>query len=257
MQAMLIPPLPFDAPDGIRVYPEEPAVQDQKTDRGEFVFGRRTQAVKYFIQKGGDYTLPGIELRWWNLATSRLVTATLPAVHFSAADDPNFVAELPPEPEPAAAVQIVPGSVWTRYKLWIRVVTPCSIAGLVLFGILRRYLPRFVHRIKGWRLQRQHSEAAYFSRFLQACQRDQPMEAYQSFLQWLRIAFPGDTVDDFLKRSSDFGLSSETEQLGAALFATGDGKQWDGKKMARILKKHHRAQATSFAKHRKLMELNP
>jgi hypothetical protein len=69
MQAMLIPPLPFEAPDGIRIYPEEPAVQDQKTDRGDFVFGRRIQSAKYLIQKEGDYALPAIELKWWNLTT--------------------------------------------------------------------------------------------------------------------------------------------------------------------------------------------
>lgn len=51
MQAMLIPPLPLDAPSGIRVYPEEPVVHDQKTDRGDFVYGRRTQTAKYVIQK--------------------------------------------------------------------------------------------------------------------------------------------------------------------------------------------------------------
>ena len=33
MQAMLIPPLPLEAPSGIRMYEEEPVVQDQKTDR--------------------------------------------------------------------------------------------------------------------------------------------------------------------------------------------------------------------------------
>src|SRR5580704_6793111 len=45
MQAMLIPPLPLEAPDGIRVYQEEPIVQDQKTDRGDFIYGRRTQSA--------------------------------------------------------------------------------------------------------------------------------------------------------------------------------------------------------------------
>src|SRR5579862_1977331 len=63
MQAMLIPPLPLDAPSGIRVYPEEPAVHDQKTARGDFIYGRRTQSAKYFLSKAGDYTLPPIELK--------------------------------------------------------------------------------------------------------------------------------------------------------------------------------------------------
>lgn len=80
MQAMLIPPLPLEAPAGLRIYPEEPVVQDQKTDRGDFVYGRRTESAKYFIQKEGDYTLPAIQLKWWNLSTNRLVTTVLPEI---------------------------------------------------------------------------------------------------------------------------------------------------------------------------------
>jgi hypothetical protein len=119
-QAMLIPPLPFAAPDGIRVYPEEPSVQDQKTERGVFVSGRRMQSAKYFIQKAGDYTLPAIELKWWNLSTKRMETAILPAVHFTAAANTTYVGELPPEPEAATVVQQKHVSLWTRYKGWGR-----------------------------------------------------------------------------------------------------------------------------------------
>lgn len=257
MQAMLIPPLPLDVPDGIRVYSEEPSVQDQKTDRGDFVFGRRTQAAKYFIQKAGDYTLPAVELKWWNLATSRLVTTTLPAVHFTAVANPSYVAELPPEPGPVATPQPKHVSLWTRYKFWIRVVAPCCVAGLIVVWLAWRYFPRIFRRTQTWRLEREHSEAAYFRRLQHACRRDQPMEAYQSFLKWLRIAFPGDTVDDFLGRSSDSGLSAETERLGTTLFATGNGKQWDGREMARLLKEHQRTKASPLAKHRNRMKLNP
>ncbi len=58
MQAMLIPPLTFEEPDGIRIYNGEPTVRDQKTDRGDFIYGHRVQTAKYFVVKSGDYTLP-------------------------------------------------------------------------------------------------------------------------------------------------------------------------------------------------------
>jgi hypothetical protein len=257
MQAMLIPPLPFEAPDGVRIYPEEPSVQDQKTDRGEFVFGRRTQTAKYFIQKAGDYTLPAIELKWWNLATNRLTTATLPAVHFSAADNPDFVAELPPKGEPVAAAQTKYVSVWSRYRFWIRVVAPWCAAGLILLWLCWRYFPRIFRRIQAWRSERERSEAAYFRRLQDACQHEQAMHAYQTFLTWLYIAHPGDTVDDFLRGSSDSGLATETERLGETLFGMGNSSHWDGKKMARLLKEHEKNQTALLANHSRLMNLNP
>jgi hypothetical protein len=83
------------------------------------------------------------------------------------------------------------------------------------------------------------------------------MQAYQYFVNWLRIAYPGDTVDDFLKRLSDSGLSSEAERLGNALFGMGHGLRWDGKQMARLLGEHHKVRTASLATNRKLMKLNP
>jgi hypothetical protein len=51
MQAMLIPPLPAQAPDGIRIYPGQPIVQYMKTNHGDFVAGRRTESTKYLKKR--------------------------------------------------------------------------------------------------------------------------------------------------------------------------------------------------------------
>ncbi|MBV9572847.1 MAG: BatD family protein, partial [Acidobacteriales bacterium] len=101
LRAMLIPPTKFEAPDGIIVYPRQPAVDDIKTDRGEFVQGRRVDLATYLIRKEGDYTLPEIRIEWWNLTARKMQTAALPAIHFTAAPNPGYHPELAPEPEPA------------------------------------------------------------------------------------------------------------------------------------------------------------
>jgi len=250
MQAMLIPPLPFDAPDGIRIYPEEPAVHDQKTDRGDFVYGQRTQSAKYFIQKEGAYTLPAIELKWWNLSTNRLMTAVLPAVHFTASANAGYVAELPPEPESAPVPQPRHVSFWQRYKFWILVITPCCVGCLFLLWVSWHYLPRIFRAIQARREKQKHSEAAYFSNLQQACRHNRAMPAYDWLLKWLALVHPGLPVHEFIKRSGDPDLSSEINHLGAALFAQRDnGAKWNGMRMAVLLKQHNvknaRAKKTS------------
>lgn len=256
MQAMLIPPLPLEAPDGVRIYTEEPIVQDQKTDRGDFVFGRRTESVKYLIRKEGDYTLPAIELKWWNLSTNRLVTATLPLVHFTAVANPNYVAELPPEQEPAPVAQPRHVSLWTRYKFWIRAAVPCCVAFLLLFWTGWRYLPRLWRSLRGWREQRKHSETAYFRSLLNACEKNRPVETYERLLRWAAVADPGLKLDDSLRRAADPALASEVNALGAILFRQTHPEQWQGKEMAELLRHHH--QRTSSATTRsKLVKLNP
>jgi hypothetical protein len=163
MQAMLIPPLPFEAPDGIRIYPEEPAVQDQKTDRGDFVFGRRIQVGKVPHPEGRRLRASGNRAEVVEPDDDRLVMATQPAVHFTEAANPGYVTELPPEPEPVAVAQPKHVSLWARYKFWIQVVAPCCIVGLVVLWIARRYLPRLLRRLQAWRLRREQSEGAYFA----------------------------------------------------------------------------------------------
>ncbi len=257
MQAMLIPPLPLEAPDGIRVYPEEPTVQDQKTDRGEFVFGRRVQSAKYFIQKEGDYTLPAVELKWWSLSANRLVTATLPAVHLTAAANPNFAVELQPEPEPTAVAQPRRVSLWSRYKFWILVIAPICAACLVLFPIGWRYIPRSYRQLRARQRRREHSEPAYFRNLELACKRNHATRAYESLLRWLRVAHADLTVDDFLARVADPTLSSETNALGAVIFAKhAQESQWNGKRMADCLKEVRKASNTCTTKRQYLRKLN-
>lgn len=257
MQAMLIPPLPFEAPEGVRVYKEEPSVQDQKTERGEFAQGRRIEFAKYFIQKEGDYSLPAIELKWWNLSTNRLVTATLPAVHFTAVANPNYVAELPPEAEPVPVVQHRHVSLWARYKFWIRVIAPCCITLLFLFWMGWLYLPRTYRKLRAWREEREHSEPAYFRNLQLECRRNRALQSYEFFLKWIALAYPGLTVHEFLSQSGDAALSSETNTLGAVLFRNNnEDKHWNGKRMADLLV-HHRKTQIQYAAKKQLLRLNP
>ncbi len=258
MQAMLIPPLPLEAPDGIRVYEEEPVVQDQKTDGGEFVYGRRTQAAKYFIRKEGDYTLPAIELKWWNLSTNRLVKASLPAVHFTAAANQGYVTELPPEPEQSPVAQPKHVSLWTKYKLWIRVVLPCGLGVVILGWLGWRYLPLLYRCLQLRRKRRENSESAYFRNLELACRRNGAAQAYGWLLKWLSRAYPDVTLHQFLRRAADPALSSEANKLGAFLFAKhNQDAHWSGKKMAALLEHHRKTQIAVSGRARNLLKLNP
>ena len=258
MQAMLIPPIPMEAPKGLRVYPEEPVVQDKKTDRGEFVYGQRVQSAKYFIQSEGDYTLPPIELKWWNLSSNRLVTATLPAVRFTAAANPNYVTELPPEPEAIAITKPNHVSIWARYRFWIRVAAPCMALVLLLSWIIWCYSPRIYRKWLLWHKQRRHSETAYFQNVQIACKSNRAEDAYVWLLKWLMIAHPGKTMNDSLDLKNDVSLSYEIESLGSALFAGNERRnQWNGRKLASLLAEYRHAQIAKTSQPLKLLNLNP
>jgi len=256
MQGMLIPPLPFEAPSGIKAYPEEPKVQNQMTDRGEFVQGLRVQSAKYFIQKEGDYTLPAIELKWWNLNTNRLVTATIPTVHFTAASNPGYVAELPPELEIATIVPPKPASLWSRYR-WTLKIAPWALATLILMWLAYRYLPRLVQSLKIRQTQHAQSESVHFRSLLRACRRNDAHTAYARLLLWLGHAERRSTLDIFLYQCGDEDLTQQLNALTETLFASSSNKTWNGRIMADRLRKHRHAQALKLRQKTPLPLLNP
>ncbi len=229
MQAMLIPPLPLDAPEGIRVYEEQPSVHDEKSNRNEFLFGQRTQKAKYFIRKEGSYTLPAIELRWWNLSTRRLMTAVLPAVRFEAAENPGAATELPPEAPPQVVTQQPKASFWRQHKQQFYVGTAVFVAALLLLWLARVWLPRLRRAMTRWRLRWRESEPTYFHNLLKACDRNRPTETYWALLQWLHRRFPGKSVDEACAEAHDAELATEVDRLGGLLFASGGANSlWNG-----------------------------
>lgn len=257
MQAMLIPPLSMSAPEGIRVYPGQPIVMDQKTSTGEFVFGRRTESTKYFIQKAGDYTLPAIELKWWNLTAKKMMTATLPAIHFTAAVNPGMATEIPPEPE--AVVVAPPKSVnpWIRYKHWIKPVILVILSLFVCYWILRTYALRLIRfaqtKYREWKL----SEGQYFRHLMKACHRDDADAAYWQLLIWLRLRYPGLDLEEFLANMQDAALTEEVHRLGSVLFSSHSQAEWQGKALASALKNVRAEKIHVKPKTTHLVSLNP
>ena len=82
----LSPPDPT-ASDSIRVYTEDPVIQD-KDDRGDFL-GQRSDTITYQFTRAGSFTLPELNYVWWNPKNEQLETTTLPAVSFEVSPAPS------------------------------------------------------------------------------------------------------------------------------------------------------------------------
>ena len=256
MQAMLIPPLPLKAGDGIRIYPEDPIVQDQKTSRGDFIFGRRIQSAKYFIQKEGEYTLPPIELKWWNLSTNRLLTAILPAIRFSAAPNPGYVTELPPAQETEPVTPAKPVSPWKRYRSLLYKTAAFSIAAFLLLWLAWHLVPGVVRRLRLWNERRSHSESAYFGHFQSACEHNDAAQSYTLLLRWLALAYPGRSLEQVIRGQANSALYSEVNALGAAVFAYRGQNHWNGRRLSQLLNQLRNSHPSHSVEPQHLSELN-
>lgn len=256
LQAMFIPPLPFDVPEGIRLYVKNPTVEDVKTNRGEFVLGRRVQRVTYLIEKQGQFSLPAIELRWWDLSAGKIRTATLPSVTITAAANPDYVAEIPPEAGPSVppAKKMNP---WNYYRNWIYGLLGTSIILSLLFWLARRYANPLLVRWNSYRKASLNSESVCFRRLTIACRGNRAADAYRYLLLWLTARVQATSLETFLERSADPDLNAEISNLTEVLFSDSQGRPWSGQHLLAALKRHRRRKLTLVSKPGELPVLNP
>ena len=257
LQGMFIPPLSFDVPGGLRVYSQQPVVQDQKSDRGEFVSGRRVESAKYLIEKPGDYTLPRLQIAWWDLNTGRLRTATLPGVHFSATSDPAHMPELPPELEQQVPAQKIPARPWNRYRTWIRDGWMWIAGALAIFWLVVRMIPRTARWLRAAQQKHRESERTYFRALIWSCNQNDAAASYWHLLRWLERSQQNPNLEDFLLKTGDVELARQIEELGAALYSPARSVKWSGSSLSRSLKNHRLTVVASTHQPYHLPKLNP
>ncbi|HEY7296857.1 MAG TPA: BatD family protein [Xanthobacteraceae bacterium] len=185
-QAMFIPPPDFNVPANIRIYPRDPVLTDVTSDRGVFVGGRRIDRVTYVFEQPGIYTLPAIEISWFNDKTGKQEVSSAPAISVtitptSAAAPATEIA--PPAPEKTPIADFISSG---RGK----VIIACSLALLALgVGVLWAW-GQFWPQIRAWRHTRrlawEDSEAAAFAQLKRACQAGDPARAYHALGLWAR-----------------------------------------------------------------------
>src|SRR5262245_38262666 len=180
MQPMLIPPIAFDAPPGVRVYGHDPVLSDVTGAHDEFLGGRRVDSATYVFLQEGDVTLPEIDVPWFDVATSKSEVARAPALVLHVANAPNEPAIVPTlpateaerasEPSPASSVAIasVVGSVLLLGVVWL----------------WRRYQAPVATWIAARQRLHAESEATRYAELRRACGANDAGEAYRAAARW-------------------------------------------------------------------------
>ncbi len=83
--AMSLPTPTLDEIKGLSRYPKAPQIRNLDDGRGNFNGGQRIDSVTYRIDQQGHYSLPAVELKWWDAGSQKTRTATVSAVTFDAA----------------------------------------------------------------------------------------------------------------------------------------------------------------------------
>jgi hypothetical protein len=183
---LLIPPVQFEAPDGINAYPAKPRLKDS-VNRGRSS-GSRTQDVTYMLTRPGSFVLPEIEVFWFNTTSGVLETETLPALEFTVAVSAAVASGGARRGVDSAAVAV-------RLLDWLRdyvgLITLAVIAMYLLWRLARRYGPRSVAHLTAARARRLASETRYFADLEGAIRTGEDGARVAGFWRWVDRVNPG------------------------------------------------------------------
>jgi hypothetical protein len=93
--AAQLPPLLMSNQDGLKLYSDQPQINDKDSETG--IIGQRQESIAIVPTKAGSYTLPEVSAYWFDTKTKKLKKASLPPVTFTVAPGDSAPAE-PPAP---------------------------------------------------------------------------------------------------------------------------------------------------------------
>jgi len=195
LTAAQVPEIRTGLPDGLRAYPEQPALEDTGHDQG--VQGSRVESMAIIPTRAGPVTLPEIKVAWWNVDAGQPEIATIPprtidvmgAPATTASSDAALLPAPPPdsaEPEDSSDAEV---SQWQGWWPWSTLALALAwIATLVLWVFDRRRSRKPAETTRPGRPIADPGPA--LSEFDRACAADDAQQAKDALLKWGEALWP-------------------------------------------------------------------
>src|SRR6185437_15076381 len=179
---MLLPPQPAERVADVESYTAQPRLQDELESRTDALVSERVDQTTYILQRAGKFSLPPIDIAWWNVRDGKIEHVTAGAVVFDIADNP--AAQSPGENhDPLSRRQIAIFIADHRWTLMLILVvgSACAWFGRPAASQLRTGIrrQRDAYRRSAYRRSAyRRSEAFAFSKFRAAARQGDPGKTY-------------------------------------------------------------------------------
>jgi hypothetical protein len=221
-------------PPGLKAYPDEPKLDT--SNRGDTLVGRREQSIALIADEPGRFTLPELQLRWWDTARNLPQVVRVPARTVTVLPAAAATANAARTASPAQGAARV-----RRFGLedpWHWVTLALALAWLATLGGWYGTRRRAAAVTRG-SAQKTRSVPAAASRararFLEACHANDATGARLYLLAWASAEWPRPPpagLNGMAKLSGDSELGRLLRELDRACYA---GGTWQGEPLARAL----------------------
>jgi hypothetical protein len=222
LTAAQLPELTMQQIDGIKQYPDQPGLQNGRSNKG--ITGKREQKVALIPGAEGTYRVPEIRLPWWNLETGKLESATIPARELSVAAAATAVAQpsVTEQPVTEALGQVSPAN---NFWLWLSLLLACGwiASGFYWWFKSRRAGVQTAPAVEHLGLREARRKLR------QACDANDGVSARHALLDWGRALLDPREINNLQQLGSSLGndMALQIERLNQSLYA-GSVVAWQG-----------------------------
>lgn len=224
----------------LKIYPDQPIINDQQN--GEGVMAMREQKIAFIPSTAGNFTLPAIEVPWFNTQTQEMETAQLPAVTLvaeaAASTSPtinNNSSSTTPAKSLTKDTEIMPASKSDNTWMWASIVF-----GLAwLLTLLALFWSRFAKprtekiKLKTTAKNKPLTLKEVIKELKTACVNNDPQAAQHALIKWATLSYNITSLAE-LSLYCDANMLAELTKLNHALYAK-EKLAWPGEDLLKAV----------------------
>ena len=231
--------------DGLKTYADQPLLKEDKHSDG--LTSVREEKIAFIPSRPGDYTLPAVEISWFNTKTQHIEKATLPAVTIKALAGQGVVPQQPAAPAVDNHVQAeatlpapVVGAETGNVRLWQGLSAILAIGWLLTLIVLFRK-PRPVSAPVVESAAPPSVFAAIEKSLKRACWENKAAAARQLLLEWGKARYQADSLGAIARHCAP-PLHDEIDLLNQHLYS-GQQQAWNGEPLWQAFNQYAETQA--------------
>ncbi len=220
----------------LKTYPDQPVLKEKKMANGLMAF--REEKVAFIPSKPGEYTLPAINIPWFNTQTQKMEMASIPETKVIAigaalsqdASPDNTITPLQLDTEKnqtQAEIQLIENPLWKWLSIFL------GLGWLTtLFFLFKKPKPK-QEKILVDNTQSNLKEAVRSLK--KACTENNPSQAKDALLAWGKTKFNSNNLSA-IGSNCDSTLKNEIQLLSQSLYSTQQTNEWQGRNLLQAFK---------------------
>ncbi|KAF3982319.1 MAG: protein BatD [Methylococcales symbiont of Hymedesmia sp. n. MRB-2018] len=214
--------------NGLKTYPDQPLLKEEKEADGIIAF--REEKIAYIPSKPGSYTLPAIEVPWFNSRTQQMEIARIPETTVTTIGTIASVENVAVNTTVAKTSPVIVETLDTprkENKFWMGLSLFLSLCWLItLVFLFRKQKPQ---QIENPADTKEMSLQETIKKLKQACANNDQLAAKNALLVWGKIKFNSNSLSE-ISSHCQARLRDEINCLNKNLYAE-QTTSWEGKKL--------------------------